>query len=1168
MKKRFVKSLVVLVTLICGLVFVCAACKKNQADTSTSGAEVSLASFEGTVYLEDSSGNRKELSAGDVIGNGDILITGEGGKATVTLAKDRTAYMDENTKLQFVREGSSLDLFVSEGRILMDVKEKLKESESLTVHTTAITADIRGTIVFVQELPQQTGPSDSLFGVLEGAADVSYTGLNNPPAQIQAGWRTDAQYQNNQEDIQITKVVDTQINQEDLGGFFGGIIQDNDLQSRITVGSEISADSDATYSGEVTIVAQSATKLYDGKPLAVPSDVLVYGLPDGYKVNATANGSQTNAGSSANLISGYTILNVQGEDVTSHFINVRKVSGVLKVDRAPIAIWTGSSEKEYDGQPLTNEEAGVLAGHVVNDSNNGEIPAQTNSVCEMEDAAGQKEIVGLKGNTQVYVTDPLTGESRTTTLRAGQKLTIDLSNGENAGNLAFTTSNISETDIPEAVLRVYAANPEMLAQACLDAGWDPDLMNALIAALPQETDSQNHQGLLSGSVNAQITIDPENTGTVGRSLSGEEVSFTPITIDSSIKVTATGSQTAVGESTNTYSIDWGSADLNNYIVTEELGKLVVTKKGSSNNTPAPSGIGVVPSGYPNNPSGNGNDPSGNQNNPSDNKDEEQEKPITTAVTFESGSASKVYDGTALSDNTVTVTGLPDGYTYQASCSASITDVGSIENTISEIKIFDANGKDVTKLFTNVTKTAGTLTVTPAPVTISTGSASKVYDGEAFSCEEVTITGLANGETASLTATGSITDAGTADNTYTIDWGATNPDNYTVTEGIGTLTVEALQLNVQWKTENTMEYAGFSYQAYVGDVTVTYLNGSHTGESMTKTADESAEGESDQTPYLFTLYTGDQITVYASGEGCDAGTYPVTLVAQAPTEKTADYTFTCSEASFTINTVELIVNTKSAEKKYDGEPLKAPGVTISRDFNGEVLPISSDGTITYGEKTITFTATGSITSKGTTSNTYSVDWGTISSSNFTLKENLGTLKVTDGLPDVSYVVYGAVLNREQMKAAFPELKETYELVDCNYADAWRCVDRSVYGVEYSTADYQALVKDTLNTNGFLSEEIVEEGTIDGVTPDTSCDQAFDPEAASSDSINFITVGGAVISQEYMKATFPATGKTVQLRNASYSQIVEMALALAGQSYESDKEYQESLYSLLASNGWSY
>ena len=174
--------------------------------------------------------------------------------------------------------------------------------------------------------------------------------------------------------------------------------------------------------------------------------------------------------------------------------------------------------------------------------------------------------------------------------------------------------------------------------------------------------------------------------------------------------------------------------------------------------------------------------------------------------------------------------------------------------------------------------------------------------------------------------------------------------------------------------------------------------------------------------------------------------------------------------------------------------------------------------------------------------------------------------------MSYVVYGAVLNREQMKAAFPELKETYDLVDCSYTDAWRCVDSSIKDVsgdpDYSTLDYQAFVKDTLNTNGFLSEEIVEDGTIDGVTPDTSCDQAFDPEAASSDSINFITIGGAVISQEYMKATFPATGKTVQLRNASYSQIVEMALALAERSSESDKEYQESLYSLLAANGWSY
>ena len=63
-------------------------------------------------------------------------------------------------------------------------------------------------------------------------------------------------------------------------------------------------------------------------------------------------------------------------------------------------------------------------------------------------------------------------------------------------------------------------------------------------------------------------------------------------------MTATGSQTEVGESDNTYTIDWREYKPGNYDVKAELGKLTVK----------------------------GND---------------------TAITFTAGSASKEYDGTAL-----------------------------------------------------------------------------------------------------------------------------------------------------------------------------------------------------------------------------------------------------------------------------------------------------------------------------------------------------------------------------------------------------------------------------------------------------------------------------------------------------------------------------------------
>ena len=75
-------------------------------------------------------------------------------------------------------------------------------------------------------------------------------------------------------------------------------------------------------------------------------------------------------------------------------------------------------------------------------------------------------------------------------------------------------------------------------------------------------------------------------------------------------------------------------------------------------------------------------------------------------------------------------------------------------------------------------------VTPAAATVTTGSASKAYDGAPLTSAEAGITGLVGGDTAAVTATGAITNAGTATNTYAIDWGDTKASNYAVTENLG------------------------------------------------------------------------------------------------------------------------------------------------------------------------------------------------------------------------------------------------------------------------------------------------------------------------------------------------------------------------------------------------
>ena len=119
-------------------------------------------------------------------------------------------------------------------------------------------------------------------------------------------------------------------------------------------------------------------------------------------------------------------------------------------------------------------------------------------------------------------------------------------------------------------------------------------------------------------------------------------------------------------------------------------------------------------------------------------------------------------------------------------SASLTDAGSISDILSA----EWNYPELEELYT-IEITPGTLTVSPASLTISTGSASKVYDGEPLTCQTVDVQGLAAYDvgTVTVTANGTITDVGTAVNTYTIDWGTANSANYTITsENLGTLEV--------------------------------------------------------------------------------------------------------------------------------------------------------------------------------------------------------------------------------------------------------------------------------------------------------------------------------------------------------------------------------------------
>lgn len=227
------------------------------------------------------------------------------------------------------------------------------------------------------------------------------------------------------------------------------------------------------------------------------------------------------------------------------------------------------------------------------------------------------------------------------------------------------------------------------------------------------------------------------SGEISGFVNGETASFA-----------ATGSQTLVGTSANSYAITWdGTAKESNYNVVEgAIGTLEVT--------PSQVAINVTPHG-----------------------------------------GSKVYDGKPLTSAGIDVDGLPAGFTLEAATKGTITDAGKLlaEVDASTIVIKNAAGEDVTAQFANVTCRKAPLIVTKRPVTVTSATDSKVYDGAALTKHEAMVTAgsLVEGESFGYDFTGAQTAVGTSDNTFTVKAGAnTSLDNYEITQVNGTLTVIA------------------------------------------------------------------------------------------------------------------------------------------------------------------------------------------------------------------------------------------------------------------------------------------------------------------------------------------------------------------------------------------
>ena len=390
--------------------------------------------------------------------------------------------------------------------------------------------------------------------------------------------------------------------------------------------------------------------------------------------------------------------------------------------------------------------------------------------------------------------------------------------------------------------------------------------------------------------------------------------------DETVTLKITGSQTEVGSSNNTYSLTWdGSAKEKNYTHgTDSIGLLTVTPKS------------IIPS-----------DTNG----------------IVVTKPADSKYDGKVHENKPTVKDNKTDKTLVEGTDYTLAYKGDTTNVGTVTVTITGIGNYTGS-HDVT------------YQITPRKVKLTSESDSKTYDGTPLVKHDVTVSedGFADGEGATYSYTGTQTDAGSSENTFTY---ALNEgmlaSNYEITTANGTLTVEAV------KTEVKVEITGHTD-------TVTYDGQVHSvsGYDVTKISNK--------------LYSDTAISFTGTAvvSRIVAGTSYMGLKAAQFSNTSANFTnvtFVVHDGWLKIDPKSIIPDgpdtpdekktgievTKPADSKYDGNVHENRPV-VKDTKTGATLVEGTDYTLSYkGDTTNAGTVTVTITGAGNYTGSHNVEY---------------------------------------------------------------------------------------------------------------------------------------------------------------------------------------------------
>lgn len=503
----------------------------------------------------------------------------------------------------------------------------------------------------------------------------------------------------------------------------------------------------------ITITANSKTREYNGEALTDNGCTFTEGvLVDGDVLQAVVEGSQTDKGSSANVVKSYKV--VRGsDDVTGNYKFTDSVDGTLTVTPRVVVIESDGGRRVYNGQPLTNPNYKFTTGSFV-DGEVSEVKT-TGTITE----------VGSVDNTIVYTTtDKFDANNYDITLTPG-KLEITpvtaevvVTITENSGSAKYdgTEKTVTGYKVTSISDPLYKESDFTFSGDATIKGTDAGTYNMNLAPENFTNINGNFKNVLFVIYDGTLVISPR-TLTITSGSDSKEYDGTPLT-SSEIKVsgdgfvdgegasyTFTGSQTNNGSSKNTFDYELNAnTKAKNYEITKEYGDLTVTA-------------------------------------------------VSTQIVITANSGEKIYDGSALINGGYTFTSgiLVDGDVLTAVVEGSQLNAGSSANVVKSYRVMRGD-EDVTANYIFDDSVDGTLTVTKRKVTLTAGTACKIYDGKYLTCNKVEVggDGFVEGEGATYDVTGKRKDIGWSYNDFTYKLNDnTKADNYEITVERGFLYVK-------------------------------------------------------------------------------------------------------------------------------------------------------------------------------------------------------------------------------------------------------------------------------------------------------------------------------------------------------------------------------------------